>query len=103
MKKNHLFCNISEVVLGRSETMPKAVSASSPEEIRLLLQGLKDAEDLSVTRVRELLKVGYTKARRLLDEVITGEVYVPPVDVPSTTEDVDVIKYIKKLIAEGRE
>lgn len=83
--------------------MPKSASAVGEEEMRALVKGLKDNEELSVTRVRELLKVGYTKARKLLDEAMAGTTYIPPVDVPSSTNDSDVISYIQKLIEEKRE
>jgi len=83
--------------------MPKAAPVMTEEEIKEAVASLKAHGDLTVTRVRELLKVGYTKARKFLDEAMAGEVYVPPVDVPETTSDRDVVLYIKNLIAEKRE
>lgn len=83
--------------------MPRSVVVPSEEEMRVVLQDLKANNDLSVTRVRELLKVGYTKARKLLDEANAGETYVPPVETPADTDDLSVMKYIEKLISEERE
>jgi len=74
---------------------------NNDQQIRDHIQKLlENGERISVTHIREVLKVGYTKAKRLVDELVDGTVHEP---VMTVATDEAVIEYIQKLKENNQE